>query len=78
MKRFTKKRFLIFTGLCVLIFLSFPFYVKYKALHKIFANVENVKNKDFAIVLGAAIKDNNPPVEKPMIKTLSQTNLRAA
>ena len=61
MKRFLKKRFLIFTGLCLLIFLSLPFYVTYKARHKIFANVENVKYKDFAIVLGAAIKDNNRP-----------------
>lgn len=41
--------------------LSVPLYVKYKARHKIFANVENVTNKDFAIVLGAAIKNNRQP-----------------
>jgi SanA protein len=44
-----------------LIILSIPFYVKYKARHKIFANVENVTEKDFAIVLGAAIRNNNQP-----------------
>ena len=61
MKVFTKKRSLIIVGLCLVLLLSIPFYVKYKARHKIFANVENLKNKDFAIVLGAAIKNNNEP-----------------
>jgi SanA protein len=61
MKLFTKKRVLIFLGLCLLLILSIPLYVKYKARHKIFANVENVTNKDFAIVLGAAIKNNRQP-----------------
>lgn len=61
MKVITKKRIFIIIGLCLLLFLSIPFYVKYQARHKIFANVENVKNKEFAIVLGAAIKNNNKP-----------------
>jgi SanA protein len=61
MKGFTRKRILIFVGLCLLILLSLHFYVKYKARHKIFSNVENVTDKDFAIVLGAAIKNNNQP-----------------
>jgi len=61
MKVFTKKRSLIIVGLCLLPLLSIPFYVKYKARQKIFSNVENLKNKEFAIVLGAAIKDNNEP-----------------
>lgn len=61
MKVFTKKKSIIIVGLCLLPLLSIPFYVKYKARHKIFSNVENLKNKEFAIVLGAAIKDNNEP-----------------
>jgi SanA protein len=61
MKIFTKKKILIFVGLCLLSILSIPFYVKYKARHKVFANVKNVNNKDFAIVLGAAIRKNNQP-----------------
>ncbi len=61
MKVFTKRRILIIIGLCLLLLLSIPFYVKYKARHKVFANVENVKNKEFAIVLGAAIRNNNEP-----------------
>ncbi|MEI6265918.1 MAG: ElyC/SanA/YdcF family protein [Sphingobacteriia bacterium] len=61
MKVFTKKRILIIVGLCLFLLLSIPFYVKYKARHKVFSNVENVNNKDFAIVLGAAIKNNNEP-----------------
>lgn len=61
MKVFTKRRILITVGLCLLLLLSIPFYVKYKARHKVFANVENVKNKEFAIVLGAAIINNNEP-----------------
>lgn len=61
MKVFTKNKVLIFLGLCILLTLSIPLYVKYKARHKIFANVENVTNKDFAIVLGAAIKNNSQP-----------------
>lgn len=60
-KLFTKKRVLIFVRLFLLLLLSIPFYVKFKARYKIFSNVENVTNKDFAIVLGAAIKDNNQP-----------------
>jgi vancomycin permeability regulator SanA len=61
MKVFTKKRSLIIAGLSLLLLLSIPFFVKYKARHKVFANIENVKNKEFAIVLGAAIKNNNQP-----------------
>ena len=61
MKVFTKKRSLIISGLSLLLLLSIPFFVKYKARHKVFANIENVKEKDFAIVLGAAIKNNNQP-----------------
>ncbi len=36
-------------------------YVKYKARHKIFTNLRNVPNAEFAIVLGAAIKNNKQP-----------------
>ena len=61
MKLFTTKSVLIFSGLCLLLVLSIPFYVKYKSRHKIFTNVENITNKDFAIVLGAAIKNDNQP-----------------
>jgi len=61
MKVFSKKIRLIIVGLCLLLLLSIPFYVKYKARHKIFANIENVEHKDFAIVLGAAIRNNNEP-----------------
>lgn len=61
MKVFRKKRSLIIVGLSLLLLLSIPFFVKYKARHLVFANIENVKNKDFAIVLGAAIKNNHQP-----------------
>lgn len=61
MNLITKKSIFIFTGLCLLIVLSIPFYVKYKTQDYIFANLENVTNKDFAIVLGAAIVNNHQP-----------------
>lgn len=46
---------------CFLTPLSIPLYVKYKARHKIFVNVKNIKNAEFAIVLGAGLKKNNQP-----------------
>lgn len=58
---FTSRRVLILVGLCFLLLLSIPFHVKYKSRNKIFANVEDVTEKDFAIVLGAAISGNNQP-----------------
>ncbi len=60
-KVFTKKRIILFFGLCLLLLLSIPFYVKLKARNKIFANIENINDKDFAIVLGAATSNNNQP-----------------
>ena len=61
MKVLTKKRILIFVGLVLLSILSIPFYVRYQARNEVFANIENVKPKEFAIVLGAAIINNNRP-----------------
>jgi SanA protein len=58
---FTKKSTLIFAFLCFAAILSIPLYVKYKARHKIFTNVQNVEAKYFAIVLGAGIKGNRTP-----------------
>ncbi len=56
----TKKRLILFVALCFIPILSIPVYVKYKARHSIYANVVNVKNTEFAIVLGAAIHNNQP------------------
>lgn len=58
---FTKKRILIFVFLCFTTILSIPLYIKYKARHNIFANVKNVSNAEFAIVLGAGIRSNGTP-----------------
>lgn len=41
--------------------LSISFYVKYKARNSIFSHVQNVPKIEFAIVLEAAIKNNNQP-----------------
>ncbi len=50
-----------FITLFLIAILSIPIYVKFKARNNIFANVENVESAEFAIVLGAAIKNNNQP-----------------
>lgn len=58
---FSRKRIALFVLFCFLSTLAIPLYVKYKARHSIYANVHNVENAEFAIVLGAAIKRNNQP-----------------
>jgi SanA protein len=58
---FTNKRILIFVFICFTTILSIPLYVKHKARHNIFANVKNVSNAEFAIVLGAGIMRNGTP-----------------
>lgn len=57
----SRKRVLIVAGLCLLLLLLIPFYVKYKTQNKIFSSIEHVTSSDFAIVLGAAITDDNQP-----------------
>ena len=60
---YSTKFWLIFLSLIfALIFVfSTPFYVKYKARHKVFTKVVNLEPKEFAIVLGAGIKRNGQP-----------------
>lgn len=58
---FSKKRILRFGGLCLLATLSLPFYVKYTVKHKIFVHINEINHQKFAIVLGAAVKDEHQP-----------------
>lgn len=55
------KRVIVLTTLLALLMLSTPIYVKYLSRHKVFTNLQNVEAKDFAIVLGAGIKNNGTP-----------------
>lgn len=56
-----KKRILkIILVICLTIAIV-PIYVKYNSRNCIFTNIQNVRKSEFAIVLGAAIKENNQP-----------------
>ena len=58
----TKLWLVFFSFLLASIFIfSTPFYVKFKARHKVFTKVKNVEPKEFGIVLGAGIKNNGQP-----------------
>jgi SanA protein len=60
-KKSTKKMVLLLTLLLGVIILAIPFYVKYKAQYNIFSNIDEVQKTEFALVLGAAINNNNKP-----------------
>ena len=53
---FTKKRKLILVFLWFTTIFSISVYVRHKARHNIFANIKNVSNAEFAIVLGDGIR----------------------
>lgn len=60
MKRNVLRGSLVFAGLCFVLSLLIFFHVKNNIRHDIFNDIENVKDKNIAIVLGAAIKDKRP------------------
>ncbi|TDE04286.1 SanA/YdcF family protein [Flavobacterium sandaracinum] len=55
------KRIILLSVIVGSLILSIPLFVKYSVRNKIFSNVNNVDDREFAIVLGAGIKSNGTP-----------------
>lgn len=55
------KRIILLSVIVGSLILSIPLFVKYSVRNKIFSNVNNVEEREFAIVLGAGIKSNGTP-----------------
>lgn len=60
LKNINKKKVLFYGFLCFIALFSITIYIKQSVRHLVFDNIKNIEKKEFAIVLGAAIKDKKP------------------